>query len=276
MRSMCRSRYLLLLMSAVLRGPILGQTATDAAEPSRELRVIKNPFAQMFSIPIEFDSSRPIGDYSRTQGVLSLKPVIPIPLGSKWDLITQTIISVVSQPDLTRARGGASNLGDITTNLYFSPDNKSIFQWGVGPTFLFPAATDQSVGAGKWGAGPTGGVFVEPGKWTLGLQLSDLKSFAGDRNRPDIHYALLQYHVVYNVSKGWYLTSAPTTTADWTASREDRWVMPVGFGVGKATALGKRQVSGEFDGYYNLVHPGTLPYPKWVLTLQFTFAQAEL
>ena len=226
----------------------------------------------MIQLPIEFDNSRPIGTYSRVQSVFSLEPIIPFPLGPRWDLITKTTVSVVSQPDLMSPGGSAWKLSDITSRFYFSPDNRRIFQWGVGATFLFPAATDPSVGNGKWGTGPTGAVFVEPGKWTLGLQLSDLKSFAGDRNRPDVHYASLQYHATYNISKGWYVTTDPETLVDWTAPREDRWLMPVELGVGKAVMFGKRQVSGELDGYYNVVHPATVPYPKWVLTLQFTFA----
>ena len=265
----------LLLLSVLFCGSLLAQTAPDANQARPEVNVVKNPFARMIVLPIEFDSSRPIGDYSRVQNLFSFKPVIPIPLGAKWDLITQSIIAVVSQPDLMNPRGNVWKLSDITSGLYFSPDNQSILQWGVGPAFLFPAAKDQSVGTGKWGAGPAVGVFVEPGKWTLGVQLSDVKSFAGDRNRPDVHYASLQYHATYNLPKGWYVTTAPQTAADWTAPPEDRWLMPVGLGVGKARTFGKRQVSGELDGYYNVVHPATLPYPKWIITLQFTFARGN-
>jgi len=269
------SRYLLLLASALLCGPILGQTP-DADQAAQEAKVVKNPFAQMIVLPLEFDSSGPIGTYSRVQNLFSLKPIIPMPLGPKWDLITQSIVSVVSQPDLTNPRGNVWKLSDITSSFYFSPDNKSIFQWGAGPTFLFPSATDQAVGTGKWGAGPAIGIFAEPDKWTLGLQLSDLKSFAGDRNRADVHYASLQYHVTYNFSKGWYVTTAPQTVADWTAPREDRWLMPIGLGVGKAKTFGTRQVAVELDGYYNVVHPSTLPYPKWVISLQFSFARGNV
>jgi len=269
---MCRSRDVLLLANAVLCGTIPGQTAPDVVQDRQNVRVFKNPFAQTFAFWFEFDTSRPIGDYSRVQNLFSLTSIIPIPLGAKWDLITKSAISAVSQPDLMNPRGSAWKLSDLTTKFYFSPDKKGALQWGVGPTFLLPTATGQEVGNGKWGAGPAGAVFAEPGKWTLGLEVSDLKSFAGDRTRPDVHYLSLQYFVTYNVSKGWYVTTQPQPSADWTVSREDRWLMPIGLGVGKAVTFGKRQVSGELDGYYSLVHPTTLPYPKWVLTLQFTFA----
>jgi len=102
-----------------------------------------------------------------------------------------------------------------------------------------------------------------------------VKSFAGDRNRADVHYASLQYHVTYNLAKGWYVTTAPQTVADWTSPPQDRWLMPIGFGVGKAITFAKRQVSGELDAYYNVVHPTRLPYPKWVISLQFTFARGN-
>ena len=273
MRSRHSARYLPLLAGALLCRTLPGQTAPVVAQDRKDQRVFKNPFAQTIAFWFEFDNSRPIGDYSRVQNLFSLTSVVPIPLGTKWDLVTKSAISAVSQPDLMNPRGSAWKLSDLTTKFYFSPDKKGTLQWGVGPTFLLPTATGQDVGNGKWGVGPAGAVFAEPGKWTLGLEISDLKSFAGDRTRPGVHYLSLQYFVTYNVSKGWYVTTQPQPSADWTVSREDRWLMPIGLGVGKAVTFGKRQVSGELDGYYSLVHPTTLPYPKWVLTLQFTFAR---
>src|SRR5581483_10536498 len=121
------------------------------------------------------DTSGPIGDYSRVQNQFSLTSIIPIPLGPKWDVITKTAISVVSQPDLTNARGGAWKLGDLTSSFYFSSERTGIFHWGLGPTVLLPTATGQEAGSGKWGAGPAVAAFLEPPKWTLGLEISDLK-----------------------------------------------------------------------------------------------------
>ena len=72
------------------------------------------------------------------------------------------------------------------------------------------------------------------------------------------------------------MTTQPQASADWTVSRENRWLMPIALGAGKAVTFGKRQVSGELDVYYNVVHPKALPYPKWVLTLQFTFARRNV
>jgi hypothetical protein len=37
---------------------------------------------------------------------------------------------------------------------------------------------------------------------------------------------------------GWYLGTAPIITADWKAPKGDRWVVPVGGGVGRICRLG--------------------------------------
>jgi len=138
-------------------------------------------------LPFEFDNSRPIGGYSRAQELFSMKPIIPIPLGPNSDLITQSVISAVSQPDLMSPRGSTWKLSDITPRFCFSPDNQHIFQWGVGPTSLFPATSEQTVGTREWAVGPMGAFFVEQGYWTLGVQLIDLRSFAGNRCHPVAH-----------------------------------------------------------------------------------------
>ena len=39
--------------------------------------------------------------------------------------------------------------------------------WGAGPGVIFPSATDDSLGSGKWSAGPTGAVVRQQGPWTV-------------------------------------------------------------------------------------------------------------
>lgn len=269
------ARLMRLLIWVFLAPLVSGQTAPDDDTARQRVSAVKNPFAKTIVLPFEIDTARPMGPYSRVQDAFTFQPLIPFLLGRKWDLITQTVIPVVSQPDTANPRGRKWGLSDINSNLYFSPDTDGMVKWGAGPSFLFPTATDRAIGAGKWSAGPTGAVFIEPGQWTLGVIVSDLKSFAGDRNRPDVHYMTLQYQVTWNFCRSWYVTTSPTSAADWTAARGERWLMPVGLGVGKVFGLGKRQVSGEASASYSLIHPKTQPYPKWVLSLQLTLAHTE-
>ncbi|AZO76459.1 hypothetical protein BLM15_01715 [Bosea sp. Tri-49] len=48
--------------------------------------------------------------------------------------------------------------------------------WGFGPVFLWPTATDDRCGSGKWGASPAALALAQQ----AGLQPSDLVWFGGD------------------------------------------------------------------------------------------------
>jgi hypothetical protein len=50
-----------------------------------------------------------------------------------------------------------SGLSDTVQSFFFSPKEptRSGWIWGAGPVFLLPSATDDLLGAEKWGAGPT-------------------------------------------------------------------------------------------------------------------------
>src|ERR1700722_15034826 len=54
---------------------------------------------------------------------------------------------------------------------------------GAGPVFLYPTATDELLGTGKWGAGPTAVVLKQFGGWTVGALMNQIWSFAGDSDR---------------------------------------------------------------------------------------------
>jgi hypothetical protein len=79
---------------------------------------------------------------------------------------------------------------------------------------------------------------------------------------------LIQLFANYNFSKGWYVTSAPIITADWEAS-SDKWVVPIGGGVGKILKIGKQPVNMNVQVYYNLEAPDALG--DWQGRFQFQF-----
>jgi hypothetical protein len=264
-----------LMLFVVLAAPVHSQTLGSAAPARHSVRNVKNPFARVVVVPLEFSSTGPAGSYSRIAGTLTIQPLIPFLLGPKWDLITQTTIPLLSQPDLSSRRNRSWGIGDIGTNLYFTPDNAGRVHWAVGPGFLFPAASNPDVGTGKWGLGPTAALVAEPGKWTLGVQALNLKSVAGGSARSDFHYLALNWQVTHNFHSHWYVTSSPAAVADWKASAGERWLVPVGLGLGRVFGLGRRQVSTEVSAYYSLAHPLTQPYPKWVFALEVAFAQTD-
>jgi hypothetical protein len=75
-------------------------------------------------------------------------------LNENWNLLTRTIIPVLSQPNFyTGGEGRITGLGDITLSTFLSTSDSGPFTWGAGPIFLFPTAF----------AGPLGGISEDGG-----------------------------------------------------------------------------------------------------------------
>ena len=105
---------------------------------------------------------------------------------------------------------------------FLSPAAPSKFIWGVGPSFNLPTATDRFLGTGRFRIGPSAVGLVMPRPWVVGMLARQLFSVAGPRGRTDVNQTLLQPFVNYNLPGGWYISSAPIITADWSAAASAR------------------------------------------------------
>lgn len=112
--------------------------------------------------------------------------------------------------------------------------------WGVGPVFLLPTATDDLLGADKWGAGITGVALVQSGPWTVGGLANHIWSVGGDDNRPDISATFVQPFLAYTTPEAWTYTINTESTYDWEA---DDWSVPINMQVTKITRIGNQPVS---------------------------------
>jgi hypothetical protein len=253
------------------------QVATEetpaAATNSDALRkAAQNPVASLISVPIQENWNFNIRPSDRTQNVLNIQPVIPVGLGKDWNLIIRWITPVIYQP--VGAQTGFYGLGDMQPAFFISPKKGKVI-WGVGPQLLLPTATRTGVlGQGKFGVGPTVVALLQPGKWTVGVLANNVFSFAGQSKLPDVNQFLLQYFINYNLKKGWYLTWQPTITANWNASSDNVWTVPLGGGVGRIMKLGFQPVNLGLQFYGNAVHPpGASP---WGMRLQIAFLFPKL
>ena len=269
------SLFLILIFSA---GTALGQ------EQSQEdlAKQAQNPIANMISLPLQNNTNFGVGpDEDEVQNVLNIQPVIPFSITEKMNLITRTILPVITQPDFYTGEedGSITGLGDVTLSTFFSPKDSTKLTWGVGPIFLFPTATDgflgaqspsggESLGADKWGAGISAIGLVMPGKWVIGSLFSNVWSFAGSGVQ-DINLFTWQYFINYNLPKGWYLTSAPILTANWEADSDNTWTIPFGGGFGKLFSVGKQPINAQLSAYYNVEKPEF--GPDWQLRFQIQF-----
>ena len=242
---------------------------TQEQSPSDLAKKAQNPIANLISLPLQNNTNFGIGPFDETQNILNIQPVWPFSISDNWNLITRTILPVVSQPNiLTGGEGRINGLGDATFTGFFSPRASSNVTWGVGPVFLIPTATDDALGSDKWGAGASVVVLTMPGHWVVGSLISNVWSFAGSGDQ-DVDLFTWQYFVNYNLADGWYLTSAPIITANWEADSGNKWTVPFGGGAGKIFKIGKQPVNGQASAYYNVEKPDS--GPDWQLRLQLQF-----
>jgi hypothetical protein len=144
-------------------------------------KAAQNPISSLISLPLQNNINTGIGPGDETQNILNIQPVYPFTMNKHWNVITRTILPVISQPDvLTGGNGRVNGLGDLSFTAFISPAKGGKITWGVGPVFMLPTATDDALGTDKWSGGVSAVVLTMPGKWVVGSLFSEVWSFAGD------------------------------------------------------------------------------------------------
>lgn len=216
-------------------------------------KLVQNPLADSISVPFANETNFPLGPYRQTGNILNIQPVIPFRLSDDWNLITRTTIPIVSQVRLSPTDAPALGMGDIVPMFALSPAHPGNLVWGVGPTFSLPTATEKNLGTGQWAAGPSAVALLMPDPWVFGVLISQL--WSGPHVTRPVNRTAAQLFVVYNLSDGWFLSSTPIITADWTVDAHDRWTIPIGGDVGRVFEVGSQAMSASVGLYYNAVRP---------------------
>jgi hypothetical protein len=220
----------------------------------------QNPVSDLISVPFQNNTNFRQGPYNQTGNILNIQPVVPIEINEEWNVISRTIIPIVHQVRLSPGIGPDLGLGDINPTLFLSPSKPAPFLsgnmvTGFGPTFLFPTSTGPTLGPGRWASGISGVAAYLDGPWVIGLLASNLWSFAPPYSHDNVRLLNAQYFINYNMKGGWYLTSSPIISADWTATPGKQWTVPVGGGLGRVFTIGKQPVNVSLSAYYNAVRP---------------------
>ena len=236
---------------------VLVATTAHAEMSAEELaKLAQNPVGNLISLPFQNNTNFNVGPYSGTQNVLNIQPVIPIEVNKDWNIITRTILPVISMPKLSPSDDRENGLGDTTFTAFLSPAQPHGLIWGVGPVFQLPTDTND-LGNANWGMGASGVVLkLEKGSpWVYGVLVNNVWSLSSSKRGGAYSNGILQPFVNYNFPQGFYLTSAPIATVDWKAESSQQWTVPLGGGVGKIFHLGKLPVNTQLSAYYNVVHP---------------------
>jgi hypothetical protein len=246
--------------------------ASAMADAAEELaKKTQNPVAALISLPLQLNYDDKIGpDRQGERWLLNVQPVIPFSIGEDWNLISRTILPLVSQKDVAPGAGSDSGIGDITQSFFFSPKQPTAggWIWGAGPALLLPSGSEPRLTADKWGLGPTAVVLRQANGWTYGVLANHIWSVAGNEARNDLSVTFLQPFLSYTTRT--YTTFGVNTesTYDWKAQE---WSVPVNVVVQQLLKVGSQPIALQAGVRYWADSPSGAGPEGWGFRLAATF-----
>ena len=248
----------------------------DLAELDRQLT---NPLANIWSLTFQNNTGVNAGDAvdgTEYSNVLFFQPFMPFQIGSKkqtmltlrpvFPLVTQPIFKA---PDLRNSSNHKTGLGDIQLLTLAGPNRGEGIIWGAGITAIFPTASDDSLGRGKYQAGPAAMLFSLKRPWTIGAFVQHWNSFAGDDDRSDVNHTDIQYVIRRAIPGAMSIGMGPTVSIDWDADADNQLTFPIGLGITKTTRWNKIPIKLRAEVHYSVISPDDYG-EEWNFRLQIT------
>lgn len=222
---------------------------------------------------VDFDSGAANGDAI----IGRFMPVNSLVVREDWKLVNLAMLTLADAPGGRPGDPGnpeplpgpnVFGLGDLTEAVFYTRSTAKGLMWGVGGALGIPIATDDSLGSGKWQAGPAVRLGHQFGAWRLGLLATNRWSFAGESDRAEVNQLLMRGLIRRTLGAKWFFISAPIVTANWNAASGQRWLLPLGGGIGRHFEFVPR-LNVSLQAYANVVKPDGAP--DWVARIGFTF-----
>ena len=236
---------------------------------------------------------------------LQITPTFPISLGSNWSLINRVVVPLLSMPF---NKGFGDCVGMAPSEILTCPSFPAALEdpfhrtsgysdmvyagvaapkksikiestggvviWGVGATAMFPTASEEVLGTGKYSLGPTA-VFGYLGKtWTAAIFPQQWWSVGGDDSRSDVNLTNIQYFIFYappwlDPNAGWRIGMSPNISINW-AAQGDKVTFPLGLGVSRMLNIGPLPINIDGEVDYAVIHPSDKVGSRWNVRLYIT------
>ncbi len=278
--------------------PRLAQTgagATKTANPSEpDLAVLaqkaNNPISDAWLLITQNDTTLIEGDSidgTKVANVVKFQPVLSAPIfGGDWNFVVRPVLQFSSMPlndqagDLFGAApndivadsglataaadpyGRTTGLGDTVLLTLVGPNSDDGWIFAGGASQIFPTASDDVLGQGKWQAGPAalvarlgndyGGFGVE--HFNVGFLAQQWWSYAGDDDRGNTNQADIQYFMNWKATPTGLIGMTPNISVNWNADGgfSDKVAFPVGLGYIGVFKIGDMPVRWGVEGQYYL------------------------
>ena len=240
---------------------------------------LSNPVTSVWSIAFQQNNYllEIEGAKDRWNSNLNFQPVLPVRLTKNWNLITRPVLTLLNSAPYPNPHNPSdikrtTAFGDTVLMEMLAATPKLVGKWllGIGPTFIFPTASSDHTGQGKYQVGPAAVVGYISAKWIVGAFLQNWTSFAGSGNRPDTNQMNLQPIAASFLPKGWSIGYSGVVLANWKADAAgDVWTVPLGIGIGKVLKLGPLPVKIGLGVQYMVHHPDNFGQ-RWNIQLSVT------
>ena len=261
-----------LIAAAWLAALAIASADAWAQQSEEEIaKAAQNPVAAMISLPLQYNYDQNIGPLEDGhKSYINVQPVIPFSLNEDWNLISRTIVPVIWQSDLFPGAGSQSGIGDTTASLFFSPKKPTSggWIWGVGPVFYLPTASDDLLGADKWGAGPTAVFLKQEHGFTYGALINHIWSVGGDSDRADISNTFLQPFFSYTTKT--HTTFAVNTESSYNWETE-QWSVPIDLLVKQLVKVGEQRLQLTAGARYWADSPDNIGPQGWGARFEVSF-----
>lgn len=252
--------------SALLAGGLLGlltvplahaQGTPQGGVSAAELAKANNPLADANAINFQnYFMPSLQGVPGASVNLFLLRPVMV----AGRQILRATVPFQTSPTGLLSYDSGIGDINVFDAILVTPPDASTMI--GIGPLLVFPTASSDSLGAGKWQAGAAA-VVVKPlagGSMLAGL-VTWQTDFAGDKERPDTSFLTAQPVAILQIGSGYYMRSTGLLTFDL---ENERYLVPFGVGVGKVFKVGRTVANAFLEPQFSVYSKG-LAQPQWQL-----------
>lgn len=177
--------------------------------------------------------------------IVTLRADKPFAISEKWELATRVDVpfAATNMPSLDNLDADITiGTGDLLAQAFLITSVSEETAYAFGAQFIFPTASEDQMGGGKYRAVPSFGVRVMApeitrGSWYALLVRYDF-DFAGDDDRADISELQLAPVVYVNLPNQWFVNFYPSSDirynfADKRPGDDGRLFLPFDIMVGK-------------------------------------------